>query len=199
LSLSIACLWVSASSIAPVKTPQPPIYPPRWSATASFKFFYASNGSLGAEGVLYQVIDSVSLRFRADDLYFAGSFESTYDAIFITNTSNVYARLVNGSMDCSNYPQKPRPMTQHWIADWCIYNSTVYHGATQAYRWDCKADVVDFSIDTSVPDGLPVYQTAKPQPLFDVYQELWFTSFNILEEIDQSIFFPEAGWNCPKN
>lgn len=178
-------------------TPKAPVYPPRWSVTADFKFFNASDGKLGAQGVLYQLVDSVSMRFRADDIYFAGTFESTYDAIFITNTSDVYARLTNGSMTCVNYPQKGIVMAQTWISDWCKFNTTVYHGATQAYRWFCTAGLVTWMLDTSVPEGLLIYQYTLPQPLFPVYQELWYNNFKILETIDQTLFTPPAGWNCP--
>jgi hypothetical protein len=179
--------------------PKPPVYPPRWSVTADFKFYNATNGILGPQGVLYQVVDSVSMRFRADDIYFAGSFVSTYDAIFITNTTDIYARLTNGSMACAEYPQSPLVLSQHWIADFCKFNTTVYHGATQAYRWSCKADLVTWILDTSVPEGLLIYQFTYPQPLFDVYQHLWYNNFKTLQSIDQTIFFPPQGWNCPSN
>lgn len=77
------------------------------------------------------------------------------------------------------------------------YNSTVFHGATEAYRWDCVADKVSWSMDTSVPQGLLIYQRTNPQPFFDVYQELWFTSIIPVDSFDQSIFTPPAAWGCP--
>lgn len=200
LASCLASAVLSPAGIVHASTmkPQPPIYPPRWSITANFKFTNASNGNLTAQGVLYQIVDSVAQLFRADDIYFAGTpFVTTYDAIFISNSSDVYARLTNGQMVCVDYPQKPLWMSQHWIADWCTYNSTVYHGATQAYRWNCVADLVTWSLDTSVPEGLLIYQFTLPQPMFDVYQELWFNNFQMLDSIDPSIFEPPAGWNCP--
>lgn len=52
-------------------------------------------------------------------------------------------------------------------------------------------------MDTSVPEGLLLYQYTLPQPLFDVYQELWFRDFTQFDSIDQTTFFPPEGWNCP--
>lgn len=110
---------------------------------ADFQFFNMTTNALVAQGTMFQVVDSISERFRADDIYFPlPAYVSTYDAIFITNTTDVYARLINGSMHCVAYPQKPLPMKTNWIAQWCKYNATVYHGATQAYRWQCVADKV---------------------------------------------------------
>ncbi len=71
--------------------PDPPIYPPRWTATAEFEFINMSNNSPAGAGILYQLIDSINQKFRADDLYFAGTFPSPYDTFFSSSTpSNAY-------------------------------------------------------------------------------------------------------------
>jgi len=71
--------------------PDPPIYPPRWTATADFQFINMSNNLPAGAGILYQVIDSINQKFRADDLYFAGTFSSPYDTLFASSTpSNMY-------------------------------------------------------------------------------------------------------------
>ncbi|CAF4652294.1 unnamed protein product [Rotaria sp. Silwood1] len=122
LSLVFTCTWTIDSYLD--TPPDPPIYPPRWAATAHFQFINASNNLPVGAGVLYQT--------------------------------------------------------------------------TKAYRWNCATDVVTWFIDTAAVDGRLIYQHTLPQPLFDVYQDLWFTNYTVIvEEIDRAVFIPPKGWNCP--
>lgn len=148
LLLLAAVVWLASAEKANgsgAPPPKPPVYPPRWTITADFKFFDVSDGLVVAVGVVYQVVDSVTLKMRADDLYFAGTFAATtYDVGIVTNKSDIYARLERstGRMNCTNYEQGNYPISQHWLQDWCTYNATVYHGATEAYRWFCAVNKV---------------------------------------------------------
>ncbi|CAF2693891.1 unnamed protein product [Rotaria sp. Silwood2] len=182
--------------------PDPPIYPPRWTATAHFQFINASNNFPAGAGILYQIIDSINQKFRADDLYFAGTFPVPYDTLFASSTPLekylYYASLTANGISCVIYPGNPVTLSQNWIAELCSYNSTLYYQTTKAYRWNCATDVVTWFIDTAAVDGRLIYQHTLPQPLFNVYQDLWFTNYTvILEEIDQTVFIPPKGWNCP--
>ncbi|CAF3643719.1 unnamed protein product [Rotaria sp. Silwood1] len=182
--------------------PHPPIYPPRWAATAHFQFINASNNLPAGAGILYQVIDSINQKFRADDLYFAGTFSSPYDTLFASSapldTYLYYASLTSNGISCVIYPGNPVTLSQNWIAELCSYNSTLYYQTTKAYRWNCATDVVTWFIDTAAVDGRLIYQHTLPQPLFDVYQDLWFTNYTVIvEEIDRAVFIPPKGWNCP--
>ena len=182
--------------------PDPPIYPPRWTATAHFQFINMSNNSSAGAGVLYQIIDSINQKFRADDLYFAGTFPCPYDTLFASsapsNMYQFYANLTPNGISCVTYPGKPTTLSQNWIAELCSYNSTLYYQTIKAYRWNCATDVVTWFIDTVADDGRLIYQHTFPQPFFDVYQDLWFTNYTIIaEEFDPTIFIPPKGWNCP--
>ncbi|CAF2088630.1 unnamed protein product [Rotaria magnacalcarata] len=182
--------------------PDPPVYPPRWTATAHFQFINMTNNSSAGTGILYQVIDSINQKFRADDLYFAGTFSSPYDTLFASsdplNAYLYYASVTPNGISCVVYPGKPVTLSQNWIAELCSYNSTLYYQTTKAYRWNCATDVVTWFMDTAAVDGRLIYQHTLPQPLFDVYQDLWWTNYTIVaEEFDQSIFIPPKGWNCP--
>jgi len=161
-----------------------------------------SNNLPAGAGILYQVIDSINQKFRADDLYFAGTFFSPYDTLFASsappNTYQYYASLTSNGISCVIYPGKPTTLSQNWIAELCSYNSTLYYQTTKAYRWNCATDVVTWFIDTAAVDGRLIYQHTLPQPLFDVYQDLWFTNYTVVvEEFDPAIFIPPKGWNCP--
>ena len=77
------------------------------------------NGTQSAQGYLKQYVDSVEMKFRADDLYFAGTFPSSFDCL-ISIDNNVqkvqwYARLVDGKMNCTIYPGKPTVLSQNWV------------------------------------------------------------------------------------
>ncbi|CAF1368693.1 unnamed protein product [Rotaria sp. Silwood1] len=182
--------------------PNPPKYPPRWTATAFFEFVNASNSSPAGAGILYQLIDSINQKFRADDFYFAGTFPFPYDTFFSSTDSlnkyQYYASLTPNGISCVIYPGNPATLSQNWIAELCSYNSTLYYQTTKAYRWNCATDVVTWFTDTAANDGRLIYQHTIPQPLFDVYQYLWFTNYTVVEEeFDPSIFIPPKGWNCP--
>jgi len=71
--------------------PEPPTYPPRWTATAHFQFINMTNNSSAGSGILYQITDSINQKFRTDDLYFAGTFSSPYDTLFASSVpDNMY-------------------------------------------------------------------------------------------------------------
>lgn len=183
------------------RSPDPPIYPPRWTATAHFQFVNASNHSPAGSGILYQIIDSNNQKFRADDLYFGGTFPIPYDTFFSSSSPDeayqYYASMTSNGISCVVYPGRPTTLSQNWIAELCSYNSTIFYDNIKAYRWNCATDVVTWFIDTAALDGRLIYQYTLPQPLFDVYQYLWFTNYTVVQdEIDQTVFIPPQGWNC---
>ncbi|UJR19940.1 hypothetical protein I4U23_023072 [Adineta vaga] len=181
--------------------PNPPVYPPRWTATAHFQFINMTSNLPAGSGILYQIIDSINQKFRADDLYFAGTFPSPYDTLFASsapsNMYQYYANVTQNGIFCVTYPGKPTTLSQNWIAELCSYNATLYYQTTKAYRWNCATDVVTWFTDTDAADGRLIYQHTLPQPFFDVYQYLWFTNYTVVvEEFDPAIFIPPKGWNC---
>jgi hypothetical protein len=181
--------------------PNPPVYLPRWTATAHFQFINMTNDSPAGAGILYQLIDSNNQKFRADDLYFAGTFPVPYDTFFSSSASSnpyqYYASITTNGISCVVYPGIPTTLSRNWVAELCSYNLTLYYGTTKAYRWNCATDVVTWLTDTAADDGRLIYQHTLPQPMFDVYQYLWFTNYTVVEEeFDPSIFIPPKGWNC---
>lgn len=183
--------------------PSPPFYPPRWTILAHFTFTNASNKSPAGAGILYQIVDSINEKFRADDIFFGGTFAVPYDTLFASSSTDnqymYYASVTENGISCVVYPGIPTTLTQNWVADLCAYNATLFYGSTKAYRWNCVTDTVTWFTDTAAEDGRPIYQYTLPQPFFDVYQDLWFTNYTIVDkDFDPSIFLPPKGWNCPK-
>lgn len=197
---TVSSIYIQESSI-----PTAPIYPPRWTITARFHFTNSSNGAPAGSGVLYQVVDSASKLFRADDLYFIGSFPNggVYDTLVASTIPNheyqLYARLDNDGIHCTVYPGKPTTLSQNWVSELCKYNSTAYYEAKEAYRWNCATDVVTWYMDTDAVSGILLYQHTYPQPFFDVYQDLWFEDFKQVEKFDESIFMFPKSYKCPIN
>ncbi|CAF1190485.1 unnamed protein product [Adineta ricciae] len=213
LVLVFQCTTISAQTTGSISAtsepyvenppPNPPVYPPRWTATAHFQFINMTSKKPAGSGILYQIIDSPNQKFRADDLYFAGTFPSPYDTVFTSsepsNTYQYYANVTSDGVFCITYPGKPTTLSQNWVKDFCLYNLTLYYGTTKAYRWNCATDVVFWFIDTAADDGRLIYQHTLPQPFFDVYQYLWFTNYTVVaEEFDPAIFVPPKGWNCER-
>lgn len=201
---SVKSTRLITSSYVEEKSPDPPIYPPRWTATAHFQFINASNHSPAGSGILYQIIDSNNQKFRADDLFFGGTFPIPYDTLFSSSSLDqsyqYYASLTSNGISCVVYPGIPTTLSQNWIAELCSYNATIFYDNIKAYRWNCSTDIVTWFTDTAALDGRLIYQYTLPQPLFDVYQYLWFTNYTVIQdEIDPTVFIPPRGWNCPSN
>ncbi|CAF3418461.1 unnamed protein product [Rotaria sp. Silwood2] len=153
--------------------PNPPKYPPRWTITAYFEFINASNNSPAGTGILYQLMDSINQKFRADDFYFAGTFPVPYDTFFSStealNQYQYYASLTPDGISCVIYPGNPIILSQNWIAELCSYNSTLYYQTTKAYRWSCATDVVTWFTDTAATDGRLIYQHTIPFMVHELY------------------------------
>ena len=196
--------YLASKSYVEDPAPSPPVYPPRWTAQATFNFTNMTTKSNAGAGVAYQIIDSPNQKFRTDDLYYAGTFPVPYDTLFSSSSSSnkyqYYASLTSNGVSCVTYPGIPTTLSQNWVAEMCKYNLTLYYDTTKAHRWNCATDIVTWFIDLAAEDGRLIYQHTLPQPFFDIYQDLWFTNYTIIEEeFDLSIFIPPKGWNCSNN
>jgi hypothetical protein len=153
-------------------------------------------------GELHEYVDSVSMLFRADDLYFAGTGGLTasafYDCLISSTQKQIYARLENGTMHCTTYPGKPTALSRTWIAELCTFDKVVYHEGQPAYRWNCHTDVVRWYQDTAVSAPFQLlYQFTYPQPMFNVTQQLWYSDFTSVPSFDPQVFRVQEGWHCP--